>query len=131
MITDINSEDRLVQQTFAEHLEKVLGWESGYAYNNETFGPAGTLGRANEREMVLARDLRAALAKLNPDIPEAAREQAIQNLAHVDYSGSLIQHNREFYGFIRNGVPVELRDAKAEQHHELAKVVAIRDQGNK
>ena len=26
MITDINSEDRLVQKTFAEHLEKVLGW---------------------------------------------------------------------------------------------------------
>jgi type I restriction enzyme R subunit len=25
--TDINSEDRLVQQTFAKHLEKVLGWE--------------------------------------------------------------------------------------------------------
>ena len=39
MITDINSEDRLVQQTFAEHLEKVLGWESVYAYNAETFGP--------------------------------------------------------------------------------------------
>jgi len=32
-ITDINSEDRLVQQTFAEHLEKVLGWESLYACN--------------------------------------------------------------------------------------------------
>ena len=26
--TDINSEDRLVQQTIAEHLEPVLGWES-------------------------------------------------------------------------------------------------------
>jgi hypothetical protein len=26
--TDINSEDRLVQATFDEHLEKVLGWES-------------------------------------------------------------------------------------------------------
>src|SRR3569623_1632860 len=130
MITDINSEDRLVQQTFAEHLEKVLGWESVYAYNNETFGPAGTLGRANEREMVLVRDLRAALAKLNPDIPEAAREQAIQKLAHVDYSRSLIQHNREFYGFIRNGVPVEWRDAKGALHHALAKVIDFRDQGN-
>ena len=29
--TDIDSEDRLVQQTFTEHLEKVLGWESVYA----------------------------------------------------------------------------------------------------
>ena len=31
-LTDINSEDRLVQKTFAEHLEKVLGWESVYTY---------------------------------------------------------------------------------------------------
>ena len=33
MITDINNEDRLVQATFAEHLEKVLGWESVYVHN--------------------------------------------------------------------------------------------------
>lgn len=129
-LTDINSEDRLVQQTFAEHLEKVLGWESVYAYNNESFGPAGTLGRAHEREVVLVRDLRAALAKLNPDIPEAAREQAIPKLTHVDYSRSLIQHNREFYGFIRNGVPVEWRDAKGALQHALAKVIDFRNPGN-
>jgi len=28
MITDINSEDRLVQATFAEHLLGKLGWET-------------------------------------------------------------------------------------------------------
>ena len=28
MITDINSEDRLVQQTFADHLRDRLGWDS-------------------------------------------------------------------------------------------------------
>lgn len=26
MITDSNSEDRLAQQTFAQHLETALGW---------------------------------------------------------------------------------------------------------
>ena len=26
--TDINSKDRLVQTTFAEHLKQQLGWES-------------------------------------------------------------------------------------------------------
>ena len=55
--TDINSEDRLVQQTFAKHLEGVLGWESVYAYKAETFGPDGTLGRKDAREVVLTRDL--------------------------------------------------------------------------
>ncbi len=28
MITDINREDRLVKQTFADYLRDVLGWES-------------------------------------------------------------------------------------------------------
>ena len=31
MITDINTEDRLVRRTFAAHLEKLLGWNSVYA----------------------------------------------------------------------------------------------------
>lgn len=58
MITDINGEDRLVQQTFADHLEKVLGWQSLYLYNAETFGPHGTLGRTSEREVTLPRLMR-------------------------------------------------------------------------
>ena len=40
--TDINSEDRLVQATFAGHLEQVLGWDSVYAWNQETFAPDGS-----------------------------------------------------------------------------------------
>src|SRR5438128_1882126 len=99
MITDINSEDRLVQQTFAEHLRRVLGWESVYAYNAETFGPQGTLGRASDRDAVLVRDLRSALERLNPDLPASAREQAIEQLMRIDVARSLLQHNREFYGF--------------------------------
>lgn len=65
--TDINSEDRLVQATFADQLEKTLGWESVYAWNQESFGPSGTLGRASEREVVLVRDLRASAGKVQPD----------------------------------------------------------------
>lgn len=126
-LTDINSEDRLVQQTFAEHLEKALGWESVYAYNAETFGPQGTLGRASEREVVLLRDLRAALARLNPGLPESAREQAVEKLTRIDFARSLIQHNREFYGFIRGGVPVEWRDGSGETRHAHAQVIDFRD----
>jgi type I restriction enzyme R subunit len=123
MITDINSEDRLSQQTFADHLEKVLGWENVYAYNAETFGPHGTLGRASEREVVLVRDLRAALARLNPDLPESAREQAIDKLTRSDFARSLLQHNREVYDFIRGGVPVEWRDGSGETRHARTQVI--------
>jgi type I restriction enzyme R subunit len=130
MITDINSEDRLVQKTFAEHLEKVLGWDSIYAHNIETFGPQGTLGRASDRDVVLVRDLRAALRKLNSDLPESAIEQAIEKLTRIDFARSLLQHNREIYGFIRDGVPVEWRDASGQTRHARARVFDFRNVTN-
>jgi len=123
MIADINSEDRLVQQTFADHLEKKLGWESVYAYNAETFGPDGTLGRKSERDVVLAKDLRAAVDRLNPDLPASAREQAVEKLTQSDFARSLLQHNREYYSFIRNGVPVEWRDTQGELRYARAQVI--------
>ena len=130
MITDINSEDRLVQQTFADHLRDRLGWESVYAYNAETFGPQGTLGRASEREVVLVRDLRKSLERLNPEIPAEAREQAVEKITRIDFARSLIQHNRECYGFVRGGVPVEWRDATGETRHAHAHVIDFRNAGN-
>jgi type I restriction enzyme, R subunit len=126
-LTDINSEDRLVQQTFANHLRDRLGWESIYAHNSETFGPHGTLGRMSERDVVLVRDLREALSRLNPDLPESARDQAVQKLTRIDFARSLTQHNREFYGFIRGGVPVEWRDDRGENHHGRAQVLDFRN----
>src|SRR5213594_2000590 len=121
--TDINSEDRLVQKTFAEHLRDRLGWESFYAWNEETFGPEGTLGRAETREVVLTRDLRAALARLNPQLPSAAITEAVQKMTRRDFTRSLPQHNQEFYKFIRDGVPVSYRDARGQLRETRARLI--------
>ncbi len=128
--TDINSEDRLVQATFAEHLEKTLGWESVYAWNQETFGPSGTLGRTNEREAVLVRDLRAALVKLNPQLPTTAIDEAVTKLTHHDFSRSLLQHNQAFHKLVRDGVPVSYRNAQGQLSHALATVIDFRNSTN-
>ena len=67
-MTPINNEDRLVQATFAQHLELVLGWDSVFAWNEETIGFDGTFGRDDTKQAVLTRDLRAALERLNPEL---------------------------------------------------------------
>lgn len=128
--TDINSEDRLVQATFAEHLEKALGWENVYAWNQETFGLDGTLGRADQKEIVLRRDLRAALAKLNPQLPSVALDDALATLTRHDPARSLVQHNREFYGFIRDGVPVKYRDQQGQLRETRARVIDFQTTAN-
>ena len=122
-LTPINSEDRLVQETFADHLEGELGWESIYAWNRETFGPDGTLGRTDTREAVLTRDLRAALIRLNPELPDAAIEDAVRALTAYDVSRSTVQHNQDFHRLLRSGVPVEYRDAHG--HRKSARARAI------
>ena len=125
--TDINSEDRLVQKTFAEHLCDKLGWECVYAWNEETFGPDGTLGRAGTREVVLTRDLRAALVRLNPQLPPAAIAEAVQKMTRHDFSRSLLQHNQQFYRFIRDGVPVSYKDAQGQLREARAQVIDFKN----
>ena len=122
-ITSINNEDRLVQATFSEHLEKVLGWESVYAWNRETFGPDGALGRANAKEAVLTRDLRAALERLNPELPASAIQDAVRKLTVYDVSRSMVQHNRDFSRMIRAGVPVQYQDAQGRLRSARARVI--------
>ena len=123
MITDINTEDRLVQATFAEHLEKELGWESVYAWNHETFGANGTLGRNDTRDVVLARDLRRAIERLNPELPPVAVEEAIRKLTLHDFSRSLLAQNQLFHKFIRDGVPVSFRDHTGRIRNAQARVI--------
>ena len=122
-VTPINSEDRLVQATFAQHLERVLGWDSVYAWNEETFGPDGTLGRADAREAVLTRGLRAALERLNPGLPSSANDDVIRDLTAYNISRSMVQHNSDFHRMLRAGVPVEYRDAQG--HRKSARARAI------
>ena len=122
-VTPINSEDRLVQATFAEHLERVLGWDGIYTWNEETFGPDGTLGRSDTKQAVLTRDLRAALERLNPDLPTIAIDDVIRDLIAYDVSRSMVQHNSDFHRMLRAGVPVEYRDAQGHRKAARARVI--------
>ena len=122
-VTGINSEDRLVQATFAAHLKDQLGWDTIYAFNNEIFEPGGTLGRKDASEAVLTRDLRAALERLNPDLPPSAIADALRALTTHDFNRSLIQHNQDFARMIRGGVPVSWRDANGRRRDSRATVI--------
>ncbi len=111
------TEDTLVQQTTAEYLEKALKWDSVYAYDTEDFGPNSLLGRSSDREVVLRRDLHAALVKLNPGMSEIAYEDAIRQVTEINASQDITAANKEKYSLLSDGVQVTYRNDR----NELAK----------
>jgi type I restriction enzyme R subunit len=72
-----NSEDALELRTI--ELFKTLDWTTANCYN-ERVGENSTLGRTSRKEVVLVPQLRTALTTLNPDLPAAAINLAIEEL---------------------------------------------------
>ncbi|UCF90572.1 MAG: DUF3387 domain-containing protein [Desulfobacterales bacterium] len=124
------TEDTLVQQTTAEYLEQLLGWRSVYAYNTEDFGPESLLGRNSDREVVLTRTLRAKLVELNPNLPDAAYDDAVRQLTASVASQTILSTNREQYGLIRDGVQVTFRDDKGERERRRLRVFDFSEPAN-
>lgn len=122
------SEDRLVQKTTAEFLHRELGWDAMvYAHNTELLGPAGTLGRTHEREVVLVRELRNALERLNPGRPTEAYAAAVDLLAAPALGRPSVEINRELYDFVRDGVPVRWETPEGETRDERLRVLDFAD----
>jgi type I restriction enzyme R subunit len=121
------NEDTLVQQTTADYLENELGWESIYAYNSETFGWNGTLGRGSDHEVILKPRLRKKLEELNPGLPASAYEEAIRRLTDVSGSLSPIAENKEKHDLLRDGVVVNFHNERGELAKERLRVFNFDD----
>jgi type I restriction enzyme R subunit len=85
-----------------------LGYQIGYGPD---FSPGEVAAeRDSFGDVVLAPRLRQAIEKLNPEVPEDAREEALRRVLRVG-TPSLIQTNRNFHALLRDGVPVEYKRA--------------------
>lgn len=116
------NEDTLVQQTTANYLHDELKWDSVYAYNQETFGPDGMLGRLSDREVVLNRYLRQKLEELNPGLPAEAYNVAVRQIVEYSAAQTMLATNREKYTLLKDGVQVTYRNAKGELKKERLQV---------
>ena len=130
MVNRFYTESTLVQQTTADYLEKELGWDSVYAYNNEDFGPDSLLGRSSEREVVLKRYLRAKLVELNPGLPDEAYDDVVRQITGTVATQSLVATNREKYHMIRDGVQVTFRNDRGERVRQRLRVFDFNEPEN-
>lgn len=124
------SEDLLIQAPTAEFLEKNLKWTSVFAHDEEDFGPDSLLGRASDREVVLSREVDAALRRINKGLPEEAYREALAQVVLEDVTKTLVQMNEEKYKLLRDGVPVKYRDATGVLVDKRLKLIDFDDATN-
>lgn len=96
------TEDQLEQET--------LGWltEVGYTtlYGIDIAPDGDSPERNDYRQVVLVERLRAAVERLNPAIPVAAREDAIRQVVDLG-TPVLLSANKRFHQLLVGGVPVQ------------------------
>lgn len=128
-MTDFN-EDNLVQKTTADYLHNQLEWDCVYAYNQETFGQGGLLGRKSDREVILTRYLRKALKELNPNLPETAYDEAVRQVVDYSQSQSMLSCNFDKYRLFKDGVLVSFQGEHDEIKKERLRIFDFNEAGN-
>ena len=115
-----------VEAILLDHLRAL-----GYACLNDAV--SGPDGRSPERaacsDTILAGRLRAAIARLNPQIPEDAREDALRRVIASDRP-SLIEENRRLHRAMVEGVPVEYRAADGTIRGDAVRLVDTEEDQN-
>ena len=99
----------ITESELEEHALDILR-DIGYKIiNGYDISPDGkTPERKNYREVVLIERLKRAVERLNPEIPETAREEAIKKVLRVSVPNQIID-NQQFHKLLTEGVPVEFR----------------------
>ena len=115
-----------VEQTALAWLE-AIGWR--IAHGADIAPDAPRAERAEYSEVILAQRLRDALARLNPELPAEALEDAFRKLTRAE-GADLIQRNRALHRLIVDGVTVEYRNAEGAIRGAQARVVDFEDPAN-
>jgi len=111
--------------------QEALGWLAsvGYAPLNardlDNLDPR--LARSSNREVVLSVILRAAIDRLNPAVPAAAREDAFRQVLDVGQP-ALLSGNRAFHRVLVTGVPVQYQK-DGETRGDFVRLVDWQDTG--
>ena len=103
-----------------------LGYEVGHGPNLAPGEPESE--RDSFGDVVLVDRLRNTIQRLNLDIPDEAREEALRKVLRVA-GPSLVQSNRIFHGMLRNGVDVEYPRPDGSIKGDKVRLVEFADVG--
>ena len=110
------SEDQ-IEKAIVEVFTHNLGYRHINCMENDT------TGRQAETDVVIKPLLRRKLAELNRGLPESAIDQAFEQLCQTRLDKSEFGANKEIAGLIKNGIQLEINNAKGRKETVNVKVV--------
>ncbi len=116
------SEDQ-IEQVLVQKLQHLHGFDALDCYTENAEDLNDGSNRANKRDVILVERVREAAIRLNPDIPATAIEDALDKLLDRRQAMTLIAANREIYGLLRDGIPVEFDNAQGVRQQELVQLL--------
>ena len=122
------SEDQ-IEKAAVSPLTGKYGYRTVNCFTQDVENLADKSNRANKQEVVLLDVLKEYAVKLNPSIPEPVIDQAIEKLTSRRSAMSPILANKEVYGLIRDGIPVEYENASGRTEHGMVRVIDFSDPG--
>ena len=125
---------KLSEEAFEKDLmdicEKKLGFELFDATSEIIGTDTSTFGRQTTDEVILSKNLRSALLKLNPELPQEAIDNAYYELTQDLSSKTPIGANQFIYSMLKNGVKVQFKDNNGIDTTDIVKVVDFQEPKN-
>ncbi|SFD85789.1 type I restriction endonuclease subunit R [Nitrosomonas sp. Nm166] len=111
------SEDQ-IERALVQKLQHLHGFDVLDCYTENAEDLNDGSNRSSKRDVILADRVRAAARRLNPKIPHTAIESALEKLSDRRQAMTLIAANREIYGLLRDGIPVEFDDDTGQRQQQ-------------
>ncbi|PHR63736.1 type I restriction endonuclease subunit R [Alcanivorax sp.] len=116
------SEDN-IEQAMVQRLQHLYGYDVLDCYTADAAHLNDGSGRADKREVILRDRLKTAAVRLNPEIPESAIDDALDQVCDQRQAMATIVANRELDSLIRDGVRVEFKDSDGRNRKERVKLI--------
>ena len=123
------SEDQ-IERALLQRLQHLHGFDVLDCRTEDPDDLNDDSGRSNKRDVVLVDRVKEAAVRLNPHVPPAAIDEALEQLLDRRQAMSLVAANREIYNLLRDGIPIEFDNAKGQKQQERVRLIDFNEPDN-
>lgn len=116
-----------IERALLARLPALGRWTALNAYTADPADLNDGSGRSDKREVILRDRLGTATRRLNPTLPAAVIDEALERLCDPRRAMTAVMANKEVHDLLRNGMAVEYDDAQGRRQHARLRLIDFTD----